>query len=139
LIEQRLEAVGLADLVVALYNPASGRRQTQLPRAREILLRHRGEATPVGVVRDAGRPGQTVVLTDLGHLLATPIDMHTVVLVGNRTTLVQGGRMITPRGYPPPETADQPRKDAPMTLVDGEDGSLEPLRAAASQWKGIGS
>ena len=38
-VERRLEAVGAADLVVALYNPISRHRPWQLGRALEILAR----------------------------------------------------------------------------------------------------
>ena len=37
-IERRLYAAADGDFVVALYNPASRRRRTQLPAARDILL-----------------------------------------------------------------------------------------------------
>jgi cobalt-precorrin 5A hydrolase/precorrin-3B C17-methyltransferase len=100
-LERRLEAVGRGDFVIALYNPASSRRQEQLARAREILLRYRPAETPVGIVRNASRPGQTVTLTDLGHLLDQPIDMLSVVLIGNRATVRIGERIVTRRGYEP--------------------------------------
>jgi len=105
-IERRLEAAGHGDFVVALYNPASSRRRQQLARAQEILLRHRPAETPVGIVRNASRAGQTVTLTDLGHLLNQPIDMLTVVLIGNRATVRIGDRLVTRRGYDP----GQPRE-----------------------------
>ena len=100
-IERRLEAVGHGDFVVALYNPASSRRRQQLARAQEILLRYRPAETPVGIVRNATRAGQTVILTDLGHLLDQSIDMLSVVLIGNRATVRIGERIVTPRGYDP--------------------------------------
>ena len=49
-IRSRLEAAAQGDFVVALYNPRSKRRQTQLLEAREILLGHRPGSTPVGIV-----------------------------------------------------------------------------------------
>ncbi|MCI0793545.1 MAG: precorrin-3B C(17)-methyltransferase, partial [Chloroflexi bacterium] len=57
--------------------------------------------TPVGIVRDAFRPGQSVTITDLEHLVdhAEAIDMVTTVLVGNSTTYLHQGHMATPRGY----------------------------------------
>jgi len=98
-IEKRLEAVAASDLVVALYNPASGRRRTQLARAQEILLRHRSASTPIGLVRNASRPGQTVTLSDLGSLLDQTVDMLTTVLIGNSMTIRVGNRLTTRRGY----------------------------------------
>jgi cobalt-precorrin 5A hydrolase/precorrin-3B C17-methyltransferase len=99
LIAERLEAVARADLAIALYNPRSTRRQWQLGAAREILLRHRSPSTPVGLVSDAARPGERVVLTTLGALDPKAATMTTVVLVGCSTTWVAENRMVTPRGY----------------------------------------
>ena len=98
-IEQRLYAAGVSDLVVALYNPASARRRKQLGRAQEILLRYRLADTPVGLVRNASRPGQAVTVTDLEHLLEHPVDMLTLVLIGNSMTVRVGDRLVTRRGY----------------------------------------
>ena len=57
-IERRLEAAGMGDFVVALYNPRSKKRTAHLDRACEILLGHRAPDTPVGIVRNGLRPGQ---------------------------------------------------------------------------------
>ena len=100
LIRRRLEAAASADFVVALYNPKSRGRATQLGEAVAILLRHRGPATPVGIVRNACRHDETVTVTDLAGLAAAEVDMLSLVIVGNRQTLVDArGRMVTPRGY----------------------------------------
>lgn len=100
-ILRRLEAAAQGDFVVALYNPRSRKRNQQLQEARKILLSHRSGQTPVGIVRDAYRPGQGVTLTDLDHLIeqVESVDMVTVVLIGNSTSFVHQGRMVTPRGY----------------------------------------
>ena len=100
-IVRRLEAAAHGDFVVALYNPRSRKRNQQLQEARSILLGHRSGETPVGIVRDAFRPGQGVNLTDLEHLIehVDSVDMVTVVLIGNSTSFVHQGRMVTPRGY----------------------------------------
>ena len=98
-IEERLRAAAEADLVVVLYNPRSARRTWQLGVARDILLEHRSPDTPVGVVTDAGRPGQRVDHTTLADLPVEEVTMTTCVIVGSRTTRRVGGRMVTPRGY----------------------------------------
>ena len=100
-IVRRLEAAAHGDFVVALYNPRSRKRNQQLQEARSILLGHRSGETPVGIVRDAFRPDQGVNLTDLEHLIehVDSVDMVTVVLIGNSTSFVHQGRMVTPRGY----------------------------------------
>ncbi len=100
-IRGRLEAAGQGDFVVALYNPRSQRRQSQLLEAREILLKHRPGDTPVGIVGDAFRPGQRVKITSLQDLEkeAGSVDMVTIVVIGNSTTYLHAGKIITPRGY----------------------------------------
>jgi cobalt-precorrin 5A hydrolase / precorrin-3B C17-methyltransferase len=98
-ILERVRAAAEADFVVSLYNPRSKGRDWQLGKAREVLLQHRSPDTPVGVVRDAYREGQEVVLTDLGSLRPEQVDMLTVVIVGSSRTEVRAGRMVTPRGY----------------------------------------
>jgi len=100
-IARRLNAAGAADLVVALYNPRSAGRTWQLPAALEILRRYRPASAPVGVVTDAFRPGQRVVVTSLGTLDMAEVGMTTIVIVGASTTTVAGGRMYTPRGHTP--------------------------------------
>jgi adenosylcobyric acid synthase len=100
LIKRRLDSAGRADFVVALYNPKSRGRTTQIGEARDILMRHRSAQTPVGIVRNACREGEEVCVTDLESMLEAEIDMFSVVLIGNSCTSVDDqGRMVTPRGY----------------------------------------
>lgn len=98
-IEKRLQAAAIADFVVGLYNPASGRRTRQIVRAKEILSEHRDPKTPVGLVKSAYRKQQNVILTDLENFLDYEIGMNTTVIVGSTQTYVYEGYMITPRGY----------------------------------------
>jgi cobalt-precorrin 5A hydrolase / cobalt-factor III methyltransferase / precorrin-3B C17-methyltransferase len=99
IIENRVRAAALGDFVVSLYNPRSKGRDWQLGKVREILLEHRLPDTPVGVVKDAYRPTQNVVLTDLFSLRPEDVDMLTIVVVGSSQTKLVAGRMVTPRGY----------------------------------------
>jgi cobalt-precorrin 5A hydrolase/precorrin-3B C17-methyltransferase len=101
-IERRLTAAAAGDFVVALYNPRSARRATQLAAARTILLTHRAAGTPVAVARNLGRADETVILTTLGELDPETVDMLTLVLIGNSETRLVPGReprIYTPRGY----------------------------------------
>lgn len=98
-IARRLEMATRADFVIVLYNPKSTRRVEQLADAQAILCRHRALQTPVGIVRNAYREGQRVVVTDLQHLPDHEVDMFTTVVVGNSTTFAFEGTMVTPRGY----------------------------------------
>ncbi len=98
-IEGRLRAAALADLVVVLYNPRSRGRDWQLEAARQVLLGYRAPETPVGVVTDVARAGERASITTLGALDAPAVGMTTCVIVGASTTRVANGRMLTPRGY----------------------------------------
>ncbi|HHM05797.1 MAG TPA: precorrin-3B C(17)-methyltransferase, partial [Gammaproteobacteria bacterium] len=98
-IARRLDAAGRADFVVALYNPKSGRRTRQIVQAQRILLRHRRPHTPVAVVKSAYRKRQNIQMTTLENMADCDIGMLTTVLIGNNSTYVRDGVMITPRGY----------------------------------------
>jgi cobalt-precorrin 5A hydrolase / cobalt-factor III methyltransferase / precorrin-3B C17-methyltransferase len=98
-IRERVRAAAGADFVISLYNPRSKGRDWQLGKVREILLEHRSPDTPVGIVKDAYREGQKVVLRDLSSLRPEDVDMLTVVIVGSSRTGIRAGRMVTPRGY----------------------------------------
>jgi cobalt-precorrin 5A hydrolase/precorrin-3B C17-methyltransferase len=103
-IEQRLKAAAAGDFVIAFYNPVSQRRRTQLAAAKDILLRHRSDRTPVVLARNLGREGETVTVTELAKLDIDAVDMLTLVMVGSNETKVverpDGGVWVyTPRGY----------------------------------------
>jgi len=99
LIEARVRAAAESDLVLVVYNPRSPRRTWQIEKARSVLLEHRSAGTPVGVVTDAARAGERVVLTTLGELDCDSVNMTTCLVIGSSTTRVVSGRMVTPRGY----------------------------------------
>lgn len=99
LIEKRLEAVGEADFVLAIYNPKSKKRTEQIVRAREILLKYREPSTPVGIVTNATRENETIILTTLQDMLECEIGMQSTVMVGNSQTYIWNEKMVTPRGY----------------------------------------
>jgi precorrin-3B C17-methyltransferase len=98
-IARRLAAVAEADMVVALYNPRSHRRVRQLEETAQMFLQWRLPSTPVGIATALGMENQQIVLSTLGTFLQEEIGMRSVVIVGNTTTRVIDGRMVTPRGY----------------------------------------
>ena len=115
LIEKRLALAAQGDFVIALYNPKSKGRDWQLGRAAEILREHLSPDTAVGIVGRAGRAGQEVSLISLEQLAEAPVDMQTLVVIGNRSTFVYQGFMVTPRGYVDkygPESPQSARKKA---------------------------
>lgn len=98
-ISRRIEAAGHADFVIALYNPKSGRRTQQIVQAQHILLRYRKPETPVAIVKSAYRRRQSIQLVRLDEMAECEIGMLTTVLIGNSSTFIKEGLMITPRGY----------------------------------------
>ncbi|MHB8836332.1 MAG: precorrin-3B C(17)-methyltransferase [Candidatus Methylomirabilia bacterium] len=96
---RRLEAVAAADLVVALYNPKSTRRVEQIRQAAAIFRTHRSGATPVGICTAMGTDEERLEIADLATFLECEITMRSIVIIGNSTTRVIRGRMVTPRGY----------------------------------------
>jgi cobalt-precorrin 5A hydrolase/precorrin-3B C17-methyltransferase len=54
----------------------------------------------VVVARQLGRPEEVVRIHTLETLPLEQVDMLTLVLIGNSSSRVEGGRMVTPRGYP---------------------------------------
>lgn len=99
-IERRIRAAAQADFITAIYNPKSEGRYWQLYRLKELFLQEgRSGETPVGYVRQAGRPEQEVHLTTLSDFDPEQIDMFTVVIIGNSQSYNWQGTLITPRGY----------------------------------------
>ena len=98
-IVKRLTHAAQADLVICLYNPKSRSRADQIREAQKLLLRFRKPDTPVGIARNVSRKGESITLTTLGKMLRCKIDMLTLIIVGNSTTVIENSRMITPRGY----------------------------------------
>lgn len=98
-ILSRIEATAKADFVLVLYNPRSKKRHWQLGAALDLIRRHRDGSTPVGLVKNAMRAGQSVEVTTLSGLDEARVDMLSILLVGNSRTRITGKRMVTPRGY----------------------------------------
>ncbi len=98
-IEQRLQHAAQADFVIALYNPKSKGRPKHIENAVNILLQYKAAATAAALVKNAGRTGTEIKLTTLAAIDYELIDMKTVVIIGNQTTYIKDGKMITPRGY----------------------------------------
>lgn len=96
-VVRRLRAVAEADLVLAIYNPASRSRTEQIARAREILLEHRVPETVVIVGRAVGREQESLTVTTLGELDPDTIDMSCLVIVGASSTRVTPAGVWTPR------------------------------------------
>jgi precorrin-2 C20-methyltransferase/precorrin-3B C17-methyltransferase len=100
-IVDRLTAAARADLVIAIYNPASRTRTWQVEKARDLLLEHRSPDTPVVVGRDVGGAAESVRVVRLADLDPSVVDMRCLLIVGSSTTrLSPAGAVFTPRRYP---------------------------------------
>ena len=100
LIKKRVLMAAKADFVIVFYNPQSKKRTLPLKLAWEILMRHRLDSTPVGIVTNGARNNEEKTFTTLKNMLKIKdIGMTTTIIVGNSQTYLKNGLMITPRGY----------------------------------------
>ena len=98
-IEKRLRCAAEADMCLAVYNPTSKTRHDFLERARDILLEFKSPETCCGLVKNIGRAEESYKLFALKDMKDSDADMFTTVFVGNSTTRVIGGKLVTLRGY----------------------------------------
>lgn len=97
-VAERLGHIAQADLVLAVYNPASRSRTTQVAELRDIMMGHRGGDTVVIVGRDIGRAEESLTVTTLAALDPDSIDMKCLLIIGATSTRVTAaGQAWTPR------------------------------------------
>lgn len=99
LIEKRVRLAAEGDFVIAIYNPRSKGRSEHLKNAVDIMLQFKSPDTPVGIVKHAGRENVETTLATLGTIDYEAVDMNTTLIIGNRSTEIYRGKMITKRGY----------------------------------------
>src|SRR5690606_26697189 len=88
LIESRLNHAAEAGFAIALYNPVSRARPTQLAAAFGLLAERLPAATPVIFGRAVGRPSQTLAVVPLAEAAQHPADMATLIIVGSPETRI---------------------------------------------------
>lgn len=98
-IEHRVEKAAEADFVIAIYNPKSKGRRDHLNKAINIISKYRDMKTPVGIVKNSGREGRAITITQLDNIDYDSVDMLTIIIVGNSNTYIEEDKIITPRGY----------------------------------------
>ena len=108
-ILRRVVAAAASDFVIAFYNPVSKRRRDLLALARDLLLRHRPEDTPVILARNLGRAEEQVIALPLVDLQVDDVDMLTLVMIGSSETRARqrgdgSWSVYTPRGYAAKQT-----------------------------------
>jgi precorrin-2 C20-methyltransferase/precorrin-3B C17-methyltransferase len=103
-VANRITAAAAADMVIAVYNPASKSRTWQVEKMRDLLLQHRSPQTPVVVGRAVGSDEESVHVVELGDLDPSRIDMRCLLIIGSsQTQLVETGtgrQVFTSRRYP---------------------------------------
>ncbi|MEO2118069.1 MAG: precorrin-3B C(17)-methyltransferase [Methanocaldococcus sp.] len=94
------------DFVICIYNPLSKKRKEPFLKAMDILAEFaKDKDYVVGMVKNAGRDNEDVVITNFKEIYKNLekylefIDMNTILIIGNSSTKIIDGKMITPRGY----------------------------------------
>jgi precorrin-3B C17-methyltransferase len=105
-IKKRLAALFSVQIPVVLYNPKSRTRTEHLGEAITLAREYLPPDTPVGIVRNAYRDDETVLISTLEKIgeIYDLIDMHSIVFIGGEETKIwKRGEdvkgIITPRGY----------------------------------------
>ena len=86
IIDKRLRLAARADFVMALYNPASRARPSQVHEAFAILRAELPPATVVVFAKAIGRPDEEVIVSTLGEADPAIADMRTLLIVGAQGT-----------------------------------------------------
>ncbi len=98
-IEKRLRGAATGDFVIALYNPSSHKRADYLARACGILMEIMPENQACGYVKNIGRDDTYAWTGTLAELAKEQVDMFTTCFIGNSSSYIRDGKLITPRGY----------------------------------------
>ena len=94
------------DFVICIYNPLSKKRKEPFLKAINILAEFaKNKNYIIGIVKNAGRDKEEILITNFKEFYDNLekylefIDMNTILIIGNSSTKVINGKMITPRGY----------------------------------------
>ncbi len=94
------------DFVICIYNPLSKKRKEPFLKAINILAEFaKNKNYIIGIVKNAGRDKEEILITNFKEFYDNLekylefIDMNTIIIIGNSSTKVINGKMITPRGY----------------------------------------
>lgn len=98
-IKKRVRLAAEGDFVISLYNPKSKGRPHYLRECVDIIKEFRDEETPIAVVRNALREGESKEIFTLKDFNDEVVDMFSIVIIGNSKSYIKEGYFITPRGY----------------------------------------
>ncbi|MGN0343316.1 MAG: precorrin-3B C(17)-methyltransferase [Roseburia sp.] len=98
-IEKRLRMAAEGDFAIAIYNPSSHKRRDYLQKACDILLETLEPERPCGFVENIGREETCLGVCTLAQLREKEVNMFTTVYIGNSTSRIMDGHLVTKRGY----------------------------------------
>ncbi|NFO10713.1 precorrin-3B C(17)-methyltransferase [Clostridium botulinum] len=98
-IKKRVRLAAEGDFVISIYNPRSKGRDKYLKECIDIIREFRKDNTPIAVVRNALRDGESYTLVELKDFDYEIVDMMSIVIIGNSKSFLKNGCFITPRGY----------------------------------------
>lgn len=98
-IKKRVSLAAEGDFVISLYNPKSKGRPGYLRECINLIKEHRGDNTPIAVVRNALRDEESHTIFTLENFDDQIVDMFSIVIIGNSKSYIKNGVFITPRGY----------------------------------------
>lgn len=93
-IKKRVRLAAEGDFVISLYNPKSKGRPHYLRECVDII-----KETPIAVVRNALREGESKEIFTLKDFNDEVVDMFSIVIIGNSKSYIKDGYFVTPRGY----------------------------------------
>lgn len=99
-IENRIKAAIMGDFAIAIYNPSSHKRADYLNKACKIMLENGAvKERACGYVENIGREGMKTTVCTLEELANSQVNMFTTVFIGNSSSYIENGKLITKRGY----------------------------------------
>ncbi len=90
-IKKRVSLAAEGDFVISLYNPKSKGRPGYLKECINLIKEHRGNNTPIAVVRNALRDDQSYALFTLENFNDEIVDMFSIVIIGNSKSYIKNG------------------------------------------------
>lgn len=93
-IKKRVRLAAEGDFVISLYNPKSKGRPHYLRECVDIIKEFRGEETPIAVVRNALREGESKEIFTLKDFNDEVVDMFSIVIIGNSKSYIKDGYFV---------------------------------------------
>ena len=97
--KKRIEAATQADFAIVFYNPTGKIGTSRLIEAFNIIRHFRTENTPIGIVTLNDGNDEEVTVSNLGKSSIPKVEPDSLIIVGNSSTFVFNGSMVTPRNY----------------------------------------